>query len=122
MKHFTEQIDYYTDYNPKINEINQKYDSKFNAEKNHENVPSQIRGGSCHCCRFCIKNRINNTVDKYKNYPSLHRIYINECAKESNNFITCYKTHKEYFHNNIFEELMMVVWHPKNISRFEELN
>ena len=122
MKHFTEQIDYYIDYNPKINEINHNYDSRFNAEKNHENVPIQSFKGRCQCCQYCIKNIYNNTTDKYKNYPSLHRKYVTECTKESEIFITYYKNHKEYFHNNVFEELMSVVWHPKNISQFEELD
>jgi len=29
-----------------------------------------------------------------------------------------YKKHRMYFHKNIFEELMTVVWHPRNFHKF----
>ena len=118
MKHFEEQLDYYKHFNPKIDIINRMFNNKFNVEKNHSSIPSQIPGGKCHICQFCRNYKFNNTFDKFKNYPSLHKMYINEYNKESIVFIEYYKNHKEYFHNNVFEELMSVVWHPKNIDKF----
>jgi hypothetical protein len=132
MLHFEEQINWYTQYTPKIDELNNHYHSKFNASKNHDDFPDQIihivnddnsRQKQCvpHTCHYCQKHTYNTTIDKYINFPSLHRQYVNECTHERNLFIEYYKKHKEYFHHNVFEELMMSVWHPRNISRFCDL-
>ena len=50
-----------------------------------------------------------------QSYPSLNRRY---CI-EADQFINSFRKHKYYFHNNVFEDLMKTVWHPKNFDKFK---
>lgn len=111
-KHLEEQINYY------IGEINQQYNSKYSPEKDHEALLTNNNNNNTndvvYHCQYCKKMHNNNTFDTFTQFPSLHRIYVAECA----NFLNNYQKHKTYFHHNVFEEMMARIWHPKNMHKF----
>lgn len=80
-------------------EVDKKYNNMFNASSR----------------RIIIAEKNKTCMQVLKNYPSLFRQY----NSEFNEYIILYKKHRIYFHQNIFEELMQIVWHPDNFHKFE---
>lgn len=110
-RQFNEQIESIKQYF--IVCIEDDYQNKFNATSSHPDNNRYVFSS----CSGNINTSFNLNVDTIytiKNYPSLYRIYNNNLDEYVNN----YNMHKNYFHNNVFEELMKTVWHPKNYSKF----
>jgi len=108
-RHFNEQIESIKQYFTTC--IEDDYQNKFNATSS---PPDRY---VCRTCNGNIATSFNKNVDTIytiKNYPSLYRIYNIKLDEYINN----YNMHKSYFHNNVFEELMKTVWHPKNYYKF----
>jgi hypothetical protein len=123
-----------------IDIINEKYNKLYNPHyyKNNEtNTPINRNNNSCNCIEnrlalnYSTHNRYNSFVeirpiatniqivnpnieDIIRNYPSIHKQYIDEYSF----LVEEFKKHQNYFHNNVYEELMKYVWHPKNIDKF----
>lgn len=96
-KIFHEQIHFIENYfSP---EIDKKYNNMFNVTSSE----AMNRNERDKTCKQILSS-----------YPSLFRQYNNELPT----CITMYKKHRMYFHKNIFEELMTVVWHPRNFHKF----
>jgi hypothetical protein len=85
-------------------EVDSKYNSMFNA------VSSE---------RMITIHEQNKTCEQVlRQYPSLYRQY----TTEFHIYQKLYRKHRQYFHNNIFEELMKKIWHPQNMHKFNDLD
>jgi hypothetical protein len=108
-RQFSDQNKYYDSYfhNIYAEEFNKTYNT-HNYKKN-EKPPNQ---------RYWRRATPEIMVDTFKKYPTLKKNYEQKSAE----FLAIYYKHKSYFHHNIFEEIMMRVWHYKNIEKFESLD
>ena len=98
---FKEQITFIKNYFR--SEIDKKYNNMFNVTSSE----AMNRNERDKTCKQILSS-----------YPSLFRQYNTEIYNEIPICITMYKKHRMYFHKNIFEELMTVVWHPRNFHKF----
>jgi hypothetical protein len=105
-RQFTDQNKYYDKYFHNI------YAEEFNKTYNTHNYKKNEKPQTQRYWRRLPPENINDTLKKY---PSLKKSYEQKSAE----FLAIYHKHKSYFHNNVFEEIMMRVWHYKNADRFE---
>ena len=128
---FEQQNQYYKKYFSSV--IYEKYDKKYNSyEYKETTIQRQLKYNqrimndiNYHQCN-AIRRRLNTLNRRKKEtfckilekYPSIKNEYDNEI----NEFIDNYTNHKNYFYNNIFEELMAKTWHPNNFEKFHLLD
>jgi len=111
-REFEEQTEYYKNvgYNILKDIFNKKYNS-YNAK-------NDVR--RCTRCTGLVTTRRHypyEDMDGILNqYPSLKKNH----EKKIQEFVLNYLTHKTYFHNNIFEELIAKIWHYDNIHKFND--
>ena len=59
-------------------------------------------------------------IDKYSNKQPIGSIYDCDWNYISSKF-KCFQEIRKYFNNNVFKELMEIIFHPKNIKKFKDL-
>lgn len=122
--HLEQQNQYYKKYFASV--IYEKYDKKYNSygykETTIQRILNVINYHECNAIRrrlTILNRRKKETFYKIlETYPSIKNEYDNEINK----FIDIYTNHKNYFYNNIFEELMAKTWHPNNFEKFHLLD
>lgn len=142
---FGDYVNSYQPYKPRENEKftkNMKHDYyesyrqfRRQPDPNHQNPNSRFQ------CGPHLPNFFQTYRTMYKKFALLFPVYIGVCSQmncddwhiEYHRFDSSkspllsmvslcaeYTNHKKYMNCRVFEELMSVVWHPRNIPRFND--
>jgi len=83
--------------------VEENYKIRFDATSIHENDRRQ-------------RNRNVDFLTIVTHYPSLNKQFTSEVDE----YMKRYYSHKMYFRDNVFEELMKKIWCPVNFHKFND--